>query len=668
MKIFSGHLFGFLTDARKYCHELVPPAARLPIGGFSLKLWAMKNRSVFHWAIVAILACAGLYLVGNGRVSLWDRDEPWYAQCSWKMILDNDYVVPRYLDGSLRVQKPPLIYWLQTVPMRLLGPSEFAPRLVSAVAMTCVLILVCSVLWKMVGPKRAVWTLFILGTSVLTIAAGKMCLTDAVLLLFVTTAQFCFMMFYRGRGSPWVMVIMALAIAMGFYVKGPIVFVAPAGTLAVLAAMDWRRWSRFVMDQPREAARRAAFGLLSIFVALGAVVALIGPWAWMNYQRAPQWLPETMNTGLGHLQKAVDGHSGWPGWYLLVVWGTYFPWSLLLPTAAVIAFRHRKIPEMRFAIAAVLGPWLFHELVMQTKLPHYVLPAFPFLAFLTADALVRCIRGQHRELHRLLFKRATLVWALILGLLPSATWLLACKTLPVWSGAGETGILQRLLAWKMLPAWRGLDMGPLPWGAMVVLSIFGFVYTLGVWRLFSRDRIAEAAGWLGGGFLLMIVLFYGWYVPSSPYLAISKRVATLLHQVDALAGDGAAKGEVACLSYNLDASGAKWKNTGWREPSMDFYQGGTLSHLEEDRFLERHATEYWPRVMIITKEIWEMSSQLVQSRLRVVGKVRGLSYASEGAVVELWVVEKIPGLMDSSDAVEPASPPTTRPVNAGAAR
>jgi 4-amino-4-deoxy-L-arabinose transferase-like glycosyltransferase len=605
----------------------------------------MNKRFVLRWAILAILACAGLYLVGNGRVSLWDRDEPWYAQCSWKMILDHDYVVPRYLDGSLRVEKPPLIYWLHTAPMRLLGAGEFAPRLVSAVAMIGVLMLVCGVLWRMAGPRRAAWTTFILGTSLLTIAAAKMCLTDAVLLFFITAAQFCLLMFYRGKGSPWVMLIMALAIAMGFYDKGPIVFVAPAATLTILAVLDWRRWSRFVADHPQEASRRAGFGILGILVGLAAIAALVGPWAWMNHLREPLSLAGMLHRAESHMTKAMDGHSGFPGWYSLVVWATYFPWSLLLPTAAVIAFKHRKVPEIRFAIAAVIGPWLFHELLMKTKLPHYVLPAFPFLGFLTADALVRCIRGEHSYLRRLMFKRATLVWALILGVVPSVTW---------------------LVAWKTLPVWRGLDMGPLPWGAMVTLSIFGFVYTLGVWRLFSKERIAEAAGWLGGGFLLLIVLGYGWYVPNAPYLAVSKRVATLLHEVKGLASDGVVKGEVACLSYNLEAPGKSgWKNTGWREPSMDFYQGGILSHYDEDRLLERNSPENWPRVMIITKEIWEMSPPSVQSRLRVVGKVCGLSYAAEGHAVELWVVEKtaLPG--QASEHWEPATRPIGRPVSTG---
>ena len=46
-----------------------------------------------------ILAAAGVYLVGNGAVALWDRDEPRYAQTSRQMLQSGDWVVPHYLDN-----------------------------------------------------------------------------------------------------------------------------------------------------------------------------------------------------------------------------------------------------------------------------------------------------------------------------------------------------------------------------------------------------------------------------------------------------------------------------------------------------------------------------------------------------------------------------------------
>ena len=50
-----------------------------------------------------------------------------------------------------------------------------------------------------------------------------------------------------------------------------------------------------------------------------------------------------------------------------------------------------------FALSAVVGAWGMFE-CFQTKLPHYLLPVFPPLAFLTADAIVRCLRGEHEDL------------------------------------------------------------------------------------------------------------------------------------------------------------------------------------------------------------------------------------------------------------------------------
>ena len=70
--------------------------------------------------VFTLLAAAAVYFAGNGRVQLWDRDEPRYAQCSRQMLESGDWVVPRLYD-SLRTKKPPLIYWCQAAAMKLLG-------------------------------------------------------------------------------------------------------------------------------------------------------------------------------------------------------------------------------------------------------------------------------------------------------------------------------------------------------------------------------------------------------------------------------------------------------------------------------------------------------------------------------------------------------------------
>src|SRR5437868_2396740 len=114
------------------------------------------------WLLLPLLL--GLYLVGNGRVALWDRDEPRYAQCSRQMLQSGDWVVPHLYD-AVRYAKPPLIYWCQATCMKVLGDDAFAARLPSAIAMTATVAMVYFVLsaWGLRG--RAGWTAFVLATS-----------------------------------------------------------------------------------------------------------------------------------------------------------------------------------------------------------------------------------------------------------------------------------------------------------------------------------------------------------------------------------------------------------------------------------------------------------------------------------------------------------------------
>src|SRR4051794_7385274 len=86
-----------------------------------------------------ILAALAVYLLGNERVPLWDRDEPRNAQAARQMLTSGDWVVPRFLD-QVRTAKPPLTAWLQASAMAVLGQNTFAARLPSAVAMTLTLI------------------------------------------------------------------------------------------------------------------------------------------------------------------------------------------------------------------------------------------------------------------------------------------------------------------------------------------------------------------------------------------------------------------------------------------------------------------------------------------------------------------------------------------------
>src|SRR5205085_6497341 len=65
-----------------------------------------------------------------------------------------------------------------------------------------------------------------------------------------------------------------------------------------------------------------------------SIIALIvGPWLYLVNKREPSFLNASLAEARGHLEQGKEGHN-WPaGFHLLAIWGTFMPWSLLLPLA-----------------------------------------------------------------------------------------------------------------------------------------------------------------------------------------------------------------------------------------------------------------------------------------------------------------------------------------------
>jgi 4-amino-4-deoxy-L-arabinose transferase-like glycosyltransferase len=234
--------------------------------------------------------------------------------------------------------------------------------------------------------------------------------------------------------------------------------------------------------------------------------AVVAPWLVAIERRLPGYTMRTLRSEVFERVKSPqEGHKGPPGYYLLTVWGTYFPWSLLLPGAIVHAWRNRRVPAIRFALAAVIGPWIGFEIV-QTKLPHYILPVFPPLAFLTADMLVRAARRRGDvDLKSRAFARVVIVWSVVVALAGSAPWL----------------------------ALRAFELPKIAVFAMIAVSLVALAYAYEVYIHFSRRRPLDAAAIMGVGMLLFVTMLYGMYLPHAPFLRISPRVAQVLIDHDA---------------------------------------------------------------------------------------------------------------------------------------
>src|SRR5262245_34300071 len=73
--------------------------------------------------LLLVVLCLAVYLPGFAALSCVDRDEARIAQARRQLAESGDYVVPR-VQGRVRLNKPPLIYWLQSTAARALTRGE----------------------------------------------------------------------------------------------------------------------------------------------------------------------------------------------------------------------------------------------------------------------------------------------------------------------------------------------------------------------------------------------------------------------------------------------------------------------------------------------------------------------------------------------------------------
>ena len=83
--------------------------------------------------------CTFLFFYGIARFGLIGADEPRYAQVSREMLQRGDWITPT-LGGRPWLEKPPLYYWQAMLVYSVLGVSDAAARIPSALDATLLVV------------------------------------------------------------------------------------------------------------------------------------------------------------------------------------------------------------------------------------------------------------------------------------------------------------------------------------------------------------------------------------------------------------------------------------------------------------------------------------------------------------------------------------------------
>jgi 4-amino-4-deoxy-L-arabinose transferase-like glycosyltransferase len=349
--------------------------------------WAATRASWFP-AWVRGLAAAGLAFLflgwGAWQLPLMDRDEPRFSEASREMLAGGDWVVPR-LNGEHRFDKPPLIYWMQAASMACLGRNEGAVRLPSIVC--ALLTVVATGLWtrRMATPRAGVWAAMILLTSPQFYVHAHLAVADMAMVLGFVMAGWCGWELLRPGRGPWVATGwywgLLGSLAFGFLAKGPVAWL-PVVPLA------WAGWRRSGVGSDGRPGRRVR--PWEVLLAVVVVLAWVGCWGipalvrtqgeYWNIGMGKHVAARSVGVLEGHGLKGLLGYVGSLPFYLLTFPLGFLPWSPLL----FQKLRARAPWRSGDATAGyVLGGTALVFVVftlVRTKLPHYTLPAFPWLA------------------------------------------------------------------------------------------------------------------------------------------------------------------------------------------------------------------------------------------------------------------------------------------------
>lgn len=416
--------------------------------------------------LIVFLAALVAFTAHLNLPGIEQRDELFYLGGGLELHESGQFALPCY-HGELRLQKPPLQYWLVALSYRAFGVGVWQGRLPSALAALAVVALVYRLGLRLFGsPRSALYGAVALSSSYLLIRQSHQALTDSLLGLFVAVAIYGFVAAWQGAGR-WAPRLAWAATGLAALQKGPIGFAIPAGVMLAWVLLDRaarERWRRLVSPS----------GVLLF-------LAIVLPWPLVVVHRLG-WARAAGATGSElafHLGDAPERWTGGVAHYLGAVLRGLFPWSL---ACLAYAFRRNRSSGERLLLIWGLGVAAALGLAMSLHRARYVVPLLPALALLAGHALARAEREP-----ALGWVRRAFGWGLdaafLLGALQSLSLALAGALLVFTAGS-------------------------------VIVGMAGLAFCAAAGVAARRMRLAERPGWVAASGALLVVaqvvLLFSW--------------------------------------------------------------------------------------------------------------------------------------------------------------
>ncbi len=313
-----------------------------------------------------------------GYLGLLDPDEAHYAQLTRELVQQGGWLVP-LLDGTPYIDKPILFHWLQGFSILILGETEFAARLPSAIAALALFGVTRWVGTVLFGATVGEWGALMFATIPATFLLSSVAIFDMVFAAFLFSAVACLLVaaIQRRPRLEWCGYgLLTLAVLT----KGPVALVL-VGLFIVTA--------RLVPGDASEYVKRLRWktGLLAVTIAAS-------PWfLWMSWRFGAEFIRGYALAGnLWYFTQPAQfsGRAVHHTFYARTFAGAFFPWSVIVFGRAVDVVRSLRIGRSIDSRETLLWLWVIVVIgffsLARFKLDHYIFPAAPACCLLAAHA------------------------------------------------------------------------------------------------------------------------------------------------------------------------------------------------------------------------------------------------------------------------------------------
>jgi len=344
----------------------------------------LKIPSWVFLLITAVYCCAF-------RVDIMDIDASQYAEISREMAKSHNWLQV-FDHGKDYLDKPPFLFWLSALSIRIFGASNFAYRLPSLLFALLAIYATYRLCRLLYNESTARISALVLATCQGLFLWTNDVRTDTILMSCVITAIWCIREAETARRWYWV-IGGTLAIACGMMTKGPIALFVPLFAFG----SDWvlrRKWK--LLFSPWHLLDAALIALFLIPMCIGL------------YQQFDLH-PEKLIDGHHHTSGLkfffwtqsfgrITGENSWnngadPFFLLSSMSWAFLPWILLFVTALFLNVRNLFQQRLRLVEGQeflTTGGFLLTYLslcISKYQLPHYILVAFPLAAIVTGKLI-----------------------------------------------------------------------------------------------------------------------------------------------------------------------------------------------------------------------------------------------------------------------------------------